>query len=495
MKKVLCVLLSVLLCMPFAVVASACTENTEEEEKNVITRVETDTPVIVVRGLQFTEGLQFDRGTENATPVKPVFKANELFEALANALVATVKNHSGEAGVSELCKYVTKLFGDYSCDNNGNSLYENITPADYPLSVDNYEGLVDREADGEISLIANLADRYGEDMVYYFVYDWRLDPVYNAEILNDVINGAKQTHQCEKVDIICCSLGGSIAMAYMSEYGFSSIDTLISNTSVMFGTDIISDLFQGKAEFDAAAVERFLCSALPSVSGLVKFASFTGILKWLCNALNKFVEKYKDQIYEESLIPTFATMPGFWSMADADAYEDCKEYIFGGREEEYSGLIEKTEYFYNNVATRREELAKQAVASGVKLVILADYGSPLVPAYESAKYQGDGMVETSHMSGGALTSVLGETLSDEQLSIGDPKYISPDKCINASTCLFPDYTWFVKGAGHVAGKYASDYSLFIFVLLESEAQPDVNTWEEYPQFMLSDSTESLRAFS
>lgn len=491
MKKILCVILSILMCLPFALVASAYTDREGSSVKNEITRVNTDTPVIIVRGMQFTEGLKFDRGTENEKAVKPVFDAGKLFKALSDTFAQVLKTGTVEAGVSVICDYVSDLFGDYACDENGDSVYDNITAENYPLAVANYPEIINREADGEISLLANLVDRYGEDTVYYYVYDWRLDPMDNADTLNAMVNTALSDHNADKVDIICCSMGGSIAMAYMSKYGYSKIDTLISNTSVMFGADVISDLFCGKVEFNANAVKNYLCQMLPSVSGFVKVLSFTGILDALCKALNRFVEKYKVQIFEESLVPTFATLPGFWSMADGEVYEDCKEFIFGGKEEQYSGLIARTDNFYNNVSSRREELTAEAIQSGVKLVILADYNTPLIPAYESAKYQGDGVIETAAMSGGAITSVIGETLSEEQLKIGDEKYISADKCINASTCLYPDYTWFVKDAGHVAGKYASDYSFFIFALLESEVQPDINMWENYPQFMQSDSNESL----
>lgn len=75
----------------------------------------------------------------------------------------------------------------------------------------------------------------------------------------------------------------------------------------------------------------------------------------------------------------------------------------------------------------------------------------------------------------------------------DSKYVSADKCINASTCLYKDQTWFIKDGGHVIGKYASDCVYFLFELLESEEQPYINTWEKYPQFMLSSEEETLAA--
>lgn len=496
MKKFISILLSFVLILTSAVSVSASGEELPVvKEPNKITEIETDTPVVVVRGMNFTGGLQYDRGTQNARPVNVQFDAGELFKYLAKTFAAVITSFSIEAGVSVICEYVVSLFSGYPCDENGDSLHDNITAEYYPESVSHYPQLLDRAAVDEVSLVASLSDRYGADMVYYFPYDWRLDPMDNADLLDGIINTALKDHGCEKVDIICCSMGGSITMAYMAEYGYSKIDTVISNTSVMFGSDVITDLFRGKVEFDADAVERYVSAMVPALSGLLKFANITGGLDVLCKLINNFAGKYEKLIFDESLIPTFATLPGFWSMMEGEYYPEAREFIFGDKEEQYQGLLSRLDGFYNSVSSRRKAITDGAIDSGVKLVIIANYNTPLVPAYESAKYQGDGMIETSPMSGGALTSVIGSTLSEAELSVGESKYVSADKCINASTCLYKDQTWFIKDAGHVIGLYGSDCVLFLFELLECEDQPTINTWAEYPQFMSSDANETLSILS
>lgn len=492
MKKLISIFLCFAMLFTSAVSVSASeSDNQVIEETNVIAEIETDTPVIVVRGMNFAGGLQFDRGTENARPVNVQFDAGDLFKYLAKTFAAVITSFSIEAGISVVCEYVVSLFSGYPCDENGDSLHDNITAEYYPESVANYPDLIDRNAVDEISLVTSLSDRYGADMVYYFPYDWRLDPMDNADLLDEIINTALSDHGCEKVDIICCSMGGSITMAYMAEYGYSKLDTVISNTSVMFGSDVITDLFRGKVEFDADAVERYVSSMVPALSGIIKFANITGGLDVLCKIINNFASKHEKQIFDESLIPTFATLPGFWSMMDGEYYLQAREFIFGDKEEQYQGLLARLDAFYNSVSSRRQEITDGAIAEGVKLVIIANYNTPLVPAYESAKYQGDGMIETSPMSGGALTSVVGSTLTEEELSVGDSKYVSADKCINASTCIYKTQTWFIKDAGHVIGLYGSDCVYFLFNLLECEEQPTISTWSEYPQFMQSDANETL----
>lgn len=492
MKKILCVLLSFILVIPFGVLASA--SGTEEDvtvNDVTIEKVETDTPVIIVRGMNFTGGLQFDRGTENARAVQPEFDVAELFNYLTKTFAAVMTEFSIEAGVSVICEYVTKLFGSYPCDENGNSLYSNITAASFTESCASYPEYFSSTATDEISLASSLMARYGADKVYYFDYDWRLDPMDNADKLDSLVQTALSDHGTDKADFICCSMGGSVIAAYMAEYGYDNIDTLVSNTSVIFGADVISDLFQGKVCFDSKAVERYLTAMVPGISGFVKVLSFTGVLDGLCNFINSFAKEYEEMIYEETLVPTFATLPGFWSMVRAEDYAACRSFIFSGREEQYAGLLARLDAYHNTVASRRIELLDGAIDSGVKFCVIAAYGSPMVPAYERAKFQSDGVVETSPMSGGALVSVVGSELTEEQLAVGDSRYVSPDKCINASTCAYKDYTWFLKDSGHVIGGYGSDCVKFIFALLESEQQPTIDTWSEYPQFMTSNANEIL----
>lgn len=492
MKKLLSVILSITFVFSFWTVSFASGEEViTDREITPIEKAETDSPVIVVRGMQFSGGLQFDRGTENARPANVQFDAGELIKYLGKTLAAVLTSFSVEAGVSVICEYVVSLFSAYPCDENGDSLHPNVTAEWYPESVANYPVLLDKTTDDEVSIVASLADRYGADMVYYFVYDWRLDPQDNADLLDEMVNRAISDHGCEKVDIICCSMGGSITMAYMAEYGYEKLGTVISNTSVMFGADVITDLFQGKVNFDPDSVERYVGTMVPALSGILRFANLTGGLDILCKLINNFAHKYEKQIFEESLIPTFATLPGFWSMMKGESYPAAREFIFSGKEAEYSGLLSRLDSFYNNVSSRRQEITDGALENGVNLAVIANYNSPLVPAYESAKYHGDGMIETSPMSGGALVSVLGGTLSEEELSYGDSKYVSADKCINASSCLYPDYTWFMKDAGHVIGLYGSDAVHFLFALLESEEQPTINTFSQYPQFMASNANEDI----
>ena len=69
MKKVLCILLSVLLLLPaLSLCASAAAGPAEFSEE----KVENALPLVIVRGMDFTGGLKYDFGTENERTVNVV---------------------------------------------------------------------------------------------------------------------------------------------------------------------------------------------------------------------------------------------------------------------------------------------------------------------------------------------------------------------------------------------------------------------------------------
>ncbi|MBR2732605.1 MAG: hypothetical protein IKD72_11555, partial [Clostridia bacterium] len=54
--------------------------------------------------------------------------------------------------------------------------------------------------------------------------------------------------------------------------------------------------------------------------------------------------------------------------------------------------------------------------------------------------------------------------------------------VDASTCLFPQQTWFVKDFLHA--NTCSDEHQMILTLLYHDGQADVDTYEAYPRFLV-----------
>ena len=77
---------------------------------------------------------------------------------------------------------------------------------------------------------------------------------------------------------------------------------------------------------------------------------------------------------------------------------------------------------------------------------------------------------------GATTSTIYETLTDtyiaERTKAGFGKYIAPDGQIDASTCYFPDNTWFYKGARH--SNWTDIEAQLVFTVTTAEKQLTVD---------------------
>ena len=99
----------------------------------------------------------------------------------------------------------------------------------------------------------------------------------------------------------------------------------------------------------------------------------------------------------------------------------------------------------------------------------------------SASNLGDGIIDVKYASFGATASEYGKTLDN---ITSDAKYISPDKTVDASTCLFPEQTWFVKNMKHGSDDAALKNMMRKF--MKYDGQATVETFEEYPRFTIFD---------
>lgn len=499
MKKIICALLSACLLLPCAVPfvsaaerekKDAANENKQPSDAPSTELVEDADPFIIIRGMDFG-GLIKDAGTEKEENVSVKLTFGGIVGALGKAAAALIRGDGRYAAIEIITDYVYSTMADYGCDKNGDSA-ENISVPVYDKSVGNYPELSCEGGNGEEALARSAAKRYGADNVYFFIYDWRLDPAVNAAKLNDFISFALAEHpESEKVNAVCCSMGGIVTLAYLTYYGSDKINSLVSDSSTMYGTDVTTELLTGQVMFDAAAADRYLAHMAPSLSWLIHTLTKIGFTGRVCNFLNSFTEKYKSMIYDRVLLPVYGTMPAVWSLVYADEYEAAKEYIFAGKEDEYAALIARNDKFRREVVSNRAETLAAAMANGMKFSVIANYNTPNVCAYKSAGLQGDGTLETGPMSFGATVSEVGHELSAEQLAGADGKYVSVDKCINASTAEYRDMTWFVRNCRHVGCIYQSEFTNFIFALVESEVQPTCDSLAGYTRFMISDKNENL----
>ena len=430
------------------------------------------TPIIYVAALG-SGSIYLDEGTENE---KVLFRPDvaELlpeFAPLVPAVLDLVSTKDYDAFGDVLIPCVNNAFGMLAMDDEGNSQPRVTTEEFHPDTAD-----------------------HGIDYSYYFGYDFRVDPIENAKLLHQYIQEVKEITGHDTVRCRASSMGGVTFMAYLRLYGSKDIETIIFQNCPLQGTAVAGELYNGLLHIDKDALLRYAECALPSMDSdffgaflymLLEFLDTAGVLGGLVGVADNLVVNLKDRVFDEALIPIFATMPGIWSFVPDEYYETAKDFM-GINDGEHQVLIEKLDFYHYEVQQSAEELLDQAKADGTNVYIVAGYNmqrTPLVTAYLNTS---DGTVDTKYASLGATCANIGEQLPAdyEQAEHKDINYISPDRMIDASTCILPENTWFVKDMLHSTTNDGHD--VFYRILHESEEQLTVFDMEEYPQFMQND---------
>lgn len=475
MKKLISVMLSVVLVFSLTIPAFSAGVNSGNTDYD-------GTPVVIVRGIDFA-GLTYPDGTKALN-----VSGSQIMSVLMEAFMGKFNIKDKHAVTNCVFEAANSILSPIACDNEGNSV-ENVSMVQYPGAVSNYPALIESLGDGsEPGIIKAAIERYGAENTYFFTYDWRKPPVVLAEELKGFVDTAKSDSGKDKVNIICCSMGCMVTTAYMYYYGSQSIETAVYLSGAQNGTYVCGDALNGRVGFDSdtlVALVNSTCEDNIFLRLFVWIFNAFGVMDFLTGILNDIVDTSFQDANDIVLRDCMGTLCGFWALCPDDDYDSALDTIFGGYEEQYPVLLEKL-YETKEFVCSTEETLLAAKENGVKLAFASHYDLGLVPVYDRANYNGDMVLETELTSNFATVAPLGETLSEEYLENADRSYVSADRVIDASTALFPEYTWFIKDAPHVASDYGTDYSDFTFTLLESEAQPTVDMFEEYPRFMTAD---------
>ena len=333
---------------------------------------------------------------------------------------------------------------------------------------------------------------------YVLSYDWRLDPCATAAYVHELIGKIKVSTGCEKVNLIGRSIGASVVLAYLAQYGMEDIETVIVYCPSFYGMEAVSRLFAGKLELDTQGISRFLDFYVNSgklgeenadlynlLKDVVATMVKTGGLKLTANTLERIYDKVWRDVYPRLLVKMYGSMPSFWSLVGDDDYEEAKAVIFAGQEETYKGLIEKIDNFHYNVLVPSTQMLKDLVDAGGKVQIVLKYGVPMLPTNDMVNEQSDMLTSVYSASPDATCSFINGTLSQSYIdSLADKRYVSPDKQIDASTSLLPEHTWFIKNVDH---RDMPDSITALFeAIYEYDGYMTVFDDEAFPQYLYFD---------
>lgn len=443
---------------------------------------EEKTAFVVVSGMN-TFPL-YDENNNKVFPMTSKTITDMVFKVLAPTTEYLITGNS-EKFCDRTNPVVYDVFAPLACDENGDSISA-VNTVTFNGSLKDSADVFYAEDSDELAVVRAGMDKFGVENTFFFNYDWRLDPLTHADDLNEFILNVKEITGCSRVAVAAFSMGGTVVCSYLYKYGSADLSSLQLCSTAFQGTSCVSALFSGELKVDAEGLIRRLAQLTRNnaAENFIEYLNLKLSLSGFNTTLTKIINGISDpalgRVYKEILIPVFGHMPGFWALVDGKSYETAKAYMLGDTCE---GLKARIDEYHYNVQAKAGELLT-AAAEDTNIYIIAQYNMQGLPiADESTKSNNDYLIDAAYASGGAVCSLLGETLGEDyvQAALPEKNYLSPDGQIDASTCMFPEKTWFIRDMGHVDYPYGAGTDIIIY-FASSDEQITVDN-SEYSQFL------------
>ncbi len=445
---------------------------------------EATVPTIEMRGFMSSTIYAVENDPESEQLWPPTTdKILGLVKNILGPLAKLSVNRDWDAFAYVLAGEVNNMLGDLWLDNNGDLTDNSGVYMPYPAE-----------------------DEVVKDGEYEFVFDWRIDPYEAAAGLNDFVQYILEASGSDKVNIICHSYAGIVVTCYMEEFGCDAVRSVCYNSTAVYGAGFTKDIIRGKlfvggdsalSGSGAESVIAYLLGAFSNnqyatiIDTVIDMVSKAGLIDFLSNFLNKLLLNSSDILYKESVAPLFGLWPAIWAMIPDEDFEEGLDCIFNDvladTGEDYSGLFEKIDHYTESVREKREDVLN-TINDNCNFYVISRYGYSALPLTTSWHTMTDGVLDTKATSFGATVSDYDVTDLFEVTN----EYISPNGQIDASTCLFPEQTWFIRSASHI--QHFPDIQKLAKELVCYDGQATVETFEQYPRFMYySAATDSLIA--
>lgn len=453
MKKFISVLLSLLLIMSlFSFGAAAAVEDVKGDIPVIYIKGRNNKPIFKADGTEASNAKELDRLEYIGSVAGPVF------EEFAMAYI------TGDYSewVDALIDSIEPIYDDWRLDDDGTATevgsYINWDPATAKIKK--------KTADFAIT-------------DYMFYYDWRLSPFDVADQLDTYIERVCKMTGHDKVNIHARCLGANFAMAYIynshnGEYDHDfRVANLALNTSALGGYISAGTLFSNQIVFDPDVIDQYATIYGDNAFDDPLYNTILTTMVSVCNMAKilGFGTEFVEDIYAEvgdELVPgiimaSYGGFPSYWSMISDAYYDEAKQSVFYNDElkEKYAGLIQKADNYHEKLGKRNEETGytgyEQLILDckkdhNMSTMVIAKYGKPFIPVIKDSNITGDARGTAEELSLGATCTKIDEVFSDEYLATAKEnktdKYIAKDLTVDASTCLLPDTTWFVKYLAH-----------------------------------------------
>ncbi len=453
-------------------------------------------PLVIVSGI-FSTPLYKNVGTDEETPAFATDDASieAMIKDIGGAFIGGCINY----GVSKkdydkfadvFYPVVNKYIESIGYNPDGTPVDDTVGFVQNNKPMSEYS---DEEKAGLSVFAEAYAKQFGEENVYNFSYDWRESPIDCAAELDEYINSIKDEIGVKKVNVVAHSMGANVVLAYLNAFGGKNINNLVFASPAWQGTSLAGNVAIDNIEFDMFTVENYLVqmanvSATTHIAAFIisYIATYDGLSKEYFGDINKAVAGILPRLYTDTFNPYIAGMPGFWSLVPAEDYEAGKENIFG---DSIDATLEAKIDAYYEIQTNAKTIIEDAMGDGMTFGIVVGYNCQMIPISDEYE-QSDTIIDVKYASGGATCSKYLQAFDDwtniyKQAVADGHNHVSWDYKVDASTCMFPEQTWFYKNLQH--NGYNVDYGTtdIVMWLLSSTEQMTVQSDKEnYPQFSL-----------
>jgi len=344
-----------------------------------------------------------------------------------------------------------------------------------------------------------MCNEIGYNKVYYFAYNIIGDPMATARELDQYIQMVKAQTGCKKVNILNASLGASIFTSYCEQFkDKGDVEKVVNVVALNNGTKILDDIYSGNLNLsDEMLYKDFFPTILANSDG-------TKTTGYLINLALRLIPK---QILKDTIMAVLngamdamlRCAPNFWAMIPKEDYPALANKWLS--DPKYAVMRAKTDAFYHAQLDLQDNLNYMIKEKGLQFNNICGYNlhfsditSILSLLGSNATINSDSVINIQSTSMGATAAPAGTQLPAAYLAAhAGSKYISPDKSIDASTCAFPDNTWFFYNQQHEdAGNNEACMNLAKELYLNPNMKNINSDPARFPQFNTTSNSKELR---
>ncbi|HZK39843.1 MAG TPA: hypothetical protein VFD23_06810, partial [Clostridia bacterium] len=193
--------------------------------------------------------------------------------------------------------------------------------------------------------------------------------------------------------------------------------------------------------------------------------------------------------------------PNFWAMLPKDDYPALADKWLS--DPEYAACRAKTDTFYQAQLNLEDNILYMVNEKDTIIHNVCGYNlkfsdsTSLFTLIASDKtVNSDGVIHVQSTALGVTAAPAGQQLPADYLAAHTgSKYISPDKGLDASTCILPNNTWFFYNQDHEeAGKNAACLNLVCELFTNLDFKDINSDPERFPQFNTGSDSKEIRRF-